>query len=88
MESLVNGSGSEDAVSELELYISDSLHGVLAGSQYNRAWFIHSTFAEALERLLLTTLTVTVKPVIPRSLQELSSSIDATLPDLTIDGTF
>ena len=82
MESLVNGSASEDAVSELELYISDSLHGVLAGSHSNRAYFIHSTFAEALERLLLTRLTVTVKPVIPRSLHELSSSIDAILPDL------
>ena len=41
-----------------------------------------------MERLPLTRLTVTVKSIIPRRLEELSSWIDAVLPDLTIDETF
>ena len=88
LESPVASSGFEDAVSELELCMSGSLHGVLEGSCYNRTWFIHSTFAQALERLLLIRLLVTAEPKIPRSLEELPSSIDAILTDLTIDETF
>ena len=87
MESLVPGSGFESAVFEPELCTSGSLHGVLAGSHYNRAWLIHATFVEALEYLLLTRFLVTVKLRIPGS-PKLSSLIDSIPPDLTTDETF
>ena len=37
-----------------ELSHRQPLIGVFAGIQYNRAWIIHSTFSEALERLLMS----------------------------------
>lgn len=49
----MKGSGFEDIVYQSGLCTSGSLQGVLSGSHYNRAWIIHQTVAEALERLLL-----------------------------------
>ena len=44
--------------------------GVLAGSHYNRAWFVHGMYAEALERLLLPRFLVQEKPHIPAILRQ------------------
>ena len=49
---IVCGSGFEDIVFQANICSTGSLNGVLAGSHYNRCWTVHSTFAEALERLL------------------------------------
>jgi len=46
----------------------------LAGSHYNRAWFVHNIFAEALERLFLTRFLVTIKPTIPEELKDLAAA--------------
>ena len=51
---LVESSGFEDVVFQAGLCTSGSLNGVIKASHYNRAWFVHSLFSEALERLLLT----------------------------------
>lgn len=51
---LVESSGFEDVVFQSGICSSGSLNGVINGTQYNRAWFVHSVFSEALERLLLT----------------------------------
>eukprot|EP00794_Sanderia_malayensis_P018445 gene18445-biopygen15542 len=49
---IVKGSGFEDTVVQANLCSSGSLNGVLNGNHYNRAWTVHATFSEALERLL------------------------------------
>jgi len=47
---------------------SGSLHGVLSGSHYNRAWSVHSSVFEAMERLFLTRFLAEKKPNIPESI--------------------
>lgn len=49
---LVAASGFEDVAFQAGVCSTGSLKGVLAGTHYNRAWTVHSVFAEALERLL------------------------------------
>jgi hypothetical protein len=69
---LVPGSGFEDIIFESGICTSGSLQGVLSGSHYNRAWFVHEIFSEALERLLLTRFLVEKQPRIPAVLRDLS----------------
>ena len=61
---LVESSDFEDVVFQTGLCTSGSLNGVIKGSHYNRAWFVHSLFSEALERLLLTRFLVEVRTVL------------------------
>ena len=49
---IVEGSGFDDTAFQAGVCSSGSLNGVLSGSHYNRSWLVHSTFSEALERLL------------------------------------
>ena len=49
---IIKGSGFEDVVFQASVCSSGSLNGVLSGTHYNRAWTVHATFSEALERLL------------------------------------
>ena len=51
-------------------YTSGSLKGVLAASHYNRSWSLHSTFSEALERLLLTRFLNEKEPYISAALKD------------------
>ena len=67
---MVRDSGFEDVIFESNICSSGSLQGVLAGSHYNRAWFVHGMYAEALERLLLTRFLVQEKPHIPAILRQ------------------
>ena len=46
--SLVNGSDFQDLIYLSKVCNSGSLEGVVAGSHYNRCWYIHSTISEAL----------------------------------------
>ena len=46
--SLINGSGFQDLICQPKVCNSESLEGVVAGSHYNRCWYIHSTISEAL----------------------------------------
>ena len=62
---LVRDSGFEDVIFSSNIRSSGSLQCVLAGSHYNRAWFVHEIFAEALEQPLLTRFLVEEKPYIP-----------------------
>ena len=50
---LVKASGFENIIFQAGFCSTGSLNGVLAGSHYNRCWNVHTTMAEALERLLL-----------------------------------
>ena len=64
-----------------------SLQGVLSGSHYNRAWFVHQTYSEALERLFLTRFLVEKKPKIPAALRDLSvNADDLTKTEEALDG--
>ena len=67
---LVRDSGFEDVILSSNICSSGSLEGVLGGSYYNRAWFVHEIFAEALERLSLTRFLVEEKPYIPASVRQ------------------
>ena len=49
---IVEGSGFDDTAFQTGVCSSGSLNGVLSGSHYNRSRLVHSTFSEALERLL------------------------------------
>ena len=73
---IVRDSGFEDVIYSSNVCSSGSLQGVLGGSHYNRAWFVHGTFSEALERLLLTRFLVEEKPKIPVSLRCLDLKTD------------
>ena len=66
---MVRDSGFEDVIFSSNICSSGSLHGVLAGSHYNRAWLVHKIFAEALKRLLLTRFLAEEKPYIPASVR-------------------
>ena len=69
LETLVRDSGFADVIFSSNICSSGSLQGVLAGSHYNRTWFVHEIFAEALEQLLLTRFLVEEKPYIPASVR-------------------
>ena len=47
-------SGFEDTVFQSSVCTSGSINGILSGSHYNQAWFVHNIMSEAMERLLLT----------------------------------
>ena len=49
---IVKSSGFEDIIFQANFYLSGSLNGVLSCTHYNRAWTVHTTFSEALKRLL------------------------------------
>ena len=49
---IIEGSGFSDTFFQAEICSSVSLNGVLSGSHHNLSWTVHSTFSEALERLL------------------------------------
>ena len=51
---IVEGSEFDDTAFKAKCF-SGSLNGVLSGSHYNPSWLVHSTFSEALERLLYDT---------------------------------
>lgn len=54
MGMLVEWSGFEHIIFQLGICSRESLNDAIKGTQYYRAWFVHSIFLEALERLLLT----------------------------------
>ncbi|KAG1711251.1 hypothetical protein GQR58_002553 [Nymphon striatum] len=68
---LVDSSGFEDVVFQSGICSSGSLNGVINGRQYNRAWFVHSIFSEALERLLLRRFLAETRPKIPKDLEDM-----------------
>ena len=51
MAMLVESSGFEGVIFLSSICSSGRLNGVIKGSQYNCAWFVHSIFSEALGRL-------------------------------------
>ena len=48
---VVQGSGFEDIADQAGLCTSGGINGIIAGKYYNRYWFVHESFAEALDRL-------------------------------------
>ena len=66
---IVEGSGFHDTAFQAGVCSSGSLNGVLSGSHYNRSWLVHSTFSEALERLLYDRFLKEYKPNIPDLIQ-------------------
>ena len=48
----VAGSRFEDIIFWSDLCSSESLNGVLCGSNYNRSWIIHNTVSEAFQQML------------------------------------
>ena len=75
MGNFVSSSSFEGVVFQAGLCPSGSLLGVLSGSHYNRAWTVHSTMAEELERLLLALFIGDVSLEIPIILHEVSADI-------------
>ena len=61
---MVKGSGFDDVYLS-GMIQSGSLQGVLSGSHYNRAWTIHQSFGEALERILLKRFCYQCAHVVP-----------------------
>ena len=82
---MVCDSGFEDVIYSSNVCSSGSLQGVLAGSHYNRAWFVHGNFSEVLERLLLTRFLVEEKPNIPVALRSLDLKSDKMSASLAKD---
>ena len=56
--------------------MSGSLFGVMKGSHYNRAWLVHNTVSEALERLLMRRLFGELNIQLPSQLAELVAEPD------------
>ena len=70
---IVKGSGFEDIVCQASLITSGSLNGVIAGSHYNRSWYVHEVLSEAFERILLTRFLAEKRQELPIKLQEVAS---------------
>ena len=64
---IIKGSDFEDVVFRASVCSSGSLNGVLSVTHYNRAWTVHATFSEALERLLFERFLEECNLVIPGS---------------------
>ena len=60
---LISGSGFEDVIFQAGLCSAGSLNGVVAGSHYNRCWFVHGHLAETLERLLFERFLTTIDSI-------------------------
>ena len=75
----LRNSGFEDIVYQAGICTSGSLCGVMSGSHYNRAFRVHETICEVLERLLLRRFVNEVQPVIDERLNDLASSDPATV---------
>lgn len=61
---LVGSSGFEDVVFQANICSSGSLNGVMLAFQYNRCWFVHSNYAETMERLLMTRFITEVRTLL------------------------
>ena len=68
--------GFEDTDFQSKLCSSGSLMGVISGSHYNRAWMIHSTVSEALERLLVERFLQETQLQLPSELEEICLDVE------------
>ena len=66
---IVEGSGFDDTAFQVGVCSSGSLNGILSGSHYNQLWLVHSTFSDALERLLYDRFVKEYKLNIPDLIQ-------------------
>ena len=73
---LVSNSGFEDIVYQAGVCTSGGLLGVMKGSHYNRAWFIHNTVSKAMERLLMLRFFGELNIQLPSQLAELAAEPD------------
>lgn len=71
MAMLFESSGFEGVIFQSSICSSGRLNGVIKGSQYNCAWFVHSIFSEALGRLWLTRFLAGVIKLIMKKAQVL-----------------
>ena len=52
----IEGSGFEEIIFQVGLCSPGCIDGVISGKHYNRSWFVHEAFSEAVFRLFLETL--------------------------------
>ena len=79
---IIKGSGFEDVVFQASVCSSGSLNGVLSGTHYNRAWTVHATVSEALERLLFERFLEECNLVIPDSYVAAAKEQDFDFPEV------
>ena len=70
---IVKGSGFKDVVYQASLITSSSLNGVIAGSHYNRSWYVHEVLSEALERILVTRFLAEKRQELRTKMQKVAS---------------
>ena len=76
---IVEGSGFEDIVYQESLISSGSLNGVIAGSHYNRSWYVQEMLSEVLERILLTRFLAEKRQELPTKLLQIHFCIQKQL---------
>ena len=76
---VVEGSGFEDIVYQESLISSGSLNGVIAGSHYNRSWYVQEMLSEVLERILLTRFLAEKRQELPTKLLQIHFCIQKQL---------
>ena len=74
---IIANSGFEDIVYQGGICTSESLLGVMAGSQYNCAWLVHSIVSEALEKSLIQSFIGATKLQPPSDLTDIISNSDS-----------
>ena len=85
---IIANSGFEDIVYEGGIGTSGSLLGIMAGSQYNRAWLLHSVVSEGLERLLIQRFIGETKLQPPSDLTDIISNPDSFTDTIKSCSTF
>ena len=76
---IVKESGFKDVVYQASLITSSSLNGVIAGSHYNRSWYVQEMLSEVLERILLTRFLAEKRQELPTKLLQIHFCIQKQL---------
>ena len=85
----IKGSGFEEILFELDLCSSGSINGVISGKQYNRCWYIHEAFSEALSRLFIEQfLTTPIPDVLQNKIDVLDKNVVGILQDVDVQAFF
>ena len=85
----IKGSGFEEILFELDLCSSGSINGVISGKQYNRCWYIHEAFSEALSRIFIEQfITTPIPDVLQNKIDVLDENVVGILQDLDVQAFF
>ena len=73
---LITASGFEEIVYQAGMCTSGGIKGVISGKHYNRSWYVHECFAEAIDRLFCAAHIPDVPDVVSDSVEKEVDKMD------------